>query len=475
MLSFGLCIAALVTIFVSYWVHRWRNPRCNGVLPPGSMGLPLLGETLHLLIPGRSLDMHPFLKKRIQRYGTIFRTSLAGRPVVVSADAEFNHNIFLQEGRSVELWYLDTFSKLFNQDGESRTNGVGSVHRFVRSIVLNHFGPERLKEKMLSQIEEMVDKTLHNWSSQSAIEVKHAVSTMVFDFTAKYMFSYDPEKSSEKVGENMGVLLKGLMSFPLNIPGTEFHKCMKAQKKVMSLIKEKMKEKRSSPEAYQGDLLDQAIKEMETETFLTEDFVIPFIFGALFASFESISSALTLAFGLLSEHPLVVEELMAENNAILKSRGENVDSPFTWDEYRSMSFTPQVVNEILRLSNVAPGLLRRSLKEIHANGYTIPAGWTIMLATSAQQLDPNTFKDPLVFNPWRWKELDANVISKNYMPFGGGMRQCAGAEYSKAFMAAFLHVVVTKYRWTKIKGGDISRTPFLDFGKGMHIKVSAKA
>ncbi|KAM7503105.1 hypothetical protein LguiB_002009 [Lonicera macranthoides] len=36
-------------------------------------------------------------------------------------------------------------------------------------------------------------------------------------------------------------------------------------------------------------------------------------------------------------------------------------------------------------------------------GYTIPAGWTIMLANSAQQLNPNTFKDPLQFNPWRWK------------------------------------------------------------------------
>lgn len=36
-------------------------------------------------------------------------------------------------------------------------------------------------------------------------------------------------------------------------------------------------------------------------------------------------------------------------------------------------------------------------------GYTIPAGWTLMVANSALHLNPGTHKDPLDFNPWRWK------------------------------------------------------------------------
>ena len=119
-------------------------------------------------------------------------------------------------------------------------------------------------------------------------------------------------------------------------------------------------------------------------------------------------------------------------------------------------------------------------------GYTIPFGWAIMLVNSALQLNPNIYKDPLAFNPWRWKvcdynlvrrnewsnqyycclfreiplttfffffffykwnqDLDPLVVSKNFVPFGRGIRQCAGAEYTKAFMATFLHVLVTKYR-----------------------------
>jgi cytochrome P450 len=34
----------------------------------------------------------------------------------------------------------------------------------------------------------------------------------------------------------------------------------------------------------------------------------------------------------------------------------------------------------------------------------------------------------------------------NFMPFGGGLRLCLGADFSKLFISLFLHVLVTKYR-----------------------------
>ena len=84
------------------------------------------------------------------------------------------------------------------------------------------------------------------------------------------------------------------------------------------MIRNKLREKRDSPDqAFGGDLLDQAVKEMGTEKFLTEDFIVHFIFGALFASFESISSAITLAFKLLSENPSAVNDLRVSTGIIL--------------------------------------------------------------------------------------------------------------------------------------------------------------
>ncbi|CAK7329098.1 unnamed protein product [Dovyalis caffra] len=121
--------------------------------PPGSMGLPLIGKTLHLIIPSYSLDLNPFVKKRIQR------------PIVISTDPELNHLILRQEGRLVETWHLDTFSRPSNQDSESRTSAVGVIHKYIRNLSLTHFGVEGLKQGLLPQIEDIVKKTLLKWST----------------------------------------------------------------------------------------------------------------------------------------------------------------------------------------------------------------------------------------------------------------------------------------------------------------------
>lgn len=63
----ALCIGTFVIIRIIHWGYSWRNPKCNGKLPPGSMGLPLLGETLQFFAPNTSSDIPPFIKERMER------------------------------------------------------------------------------------------------------------------------------------------------------------------------------------------------------------------------------------------------------------------------------------------------------------------------------------------------------------------------------------------------------------------------
>ncbi|GMN70183.1 hypothetical protein TIFTF001_039226 [Ficus carica] len=307
-----LGVAGLVVMWISNWIRQWRNPKCDGVLPPGSMGFPLIGETLPLIIPSYSLDLHPFIKKRLQRYGPIFRTSIVGRPAIISADPEFNNFLFQQEGKLVELYYLDTFSKIFAHEGESRTNEFGAVHKYVRSIYLNYFGAERIKGKLLPQIEEVVNKTLREWSTQASVEIKHAASVLVLHYSAKQIISYDAEKSPVSLSEMYTKIGKGFLSFPLNIPGTAYNQCLKDQKKTIAMLRDMLKERRASPETNRGDLLDQISRDMNKEKFLSEDFIVHMIFGGFFATFESISTVLALALMLLAEHPAVLEEMIRD-------------------------------------------------------------------------------------------------------------------------------------------------------------------
>ncbi|KAM3741618.1 hypothetical protein ACB098_07G009900 [Castanea mollissima] len=374
------------------------------------------------------------------------------RPVVVSSDPEFNYYVFQQEGKLVERWYMDSFAKILHHDA-ARINAHKNVHKYLRNVILGHFGPEALKEKMLPRLEDAKNKRLHGWSKLPNLEVKSSTSAMIFDFTAKQLFSFQAEKSKEDICGSFTNFLQGLMSFPINIPGTAYHRCLQNQKKAISIITSELEERKSNPEICKGDFLDQILADMKTETFLTDKFVN------------------------------LIQELTDEHESILKNR-EDVNSGLTWKEYKSITFTHNVINESLRLASVAPGILRRTLQDIMQMlriiggtltvGYTIPKGWALMVVPSALQLNPSTYEDPLTFNPWRWQNISENVSAKNFIPFGAGMTSCAGAEFSKVLMGVFFHILVTKYRMTTIKEGEVIRSPALGFGDGFHIQFSAK-
>ncbi|KAL0329739.1 UNVERIFIED_CONTAM: cytochrome [Sesamum radiatum] len=464
-------IGALLIIAITNWLYHWRNPRCNGVLPPGSMGWPLIGETFQFFAPNTSSDIPPFVKQRMQRYGPVFKTSLVGRPVIVSTDADLNYFIFQQEGQLFQSWYPDTFTEIFGRQNVGSLHGF--MYKYLKNMVLNLFGPESLK-KMLPEVEQASNRNLERWTSQSIVEVKEATAKMIFDLTAKKLISYDSEKSTENLRENFVAFIQGLISFPVDIPGTAYHKCLQGRKKAMKMLKNMLQERRERPRKVRSDFFDYVLEELQREdTLLTEAIALDLMFVLLFASFETTSLALTLATKLLVEHPLVLKKLTEEHEAIIKRR-ENPDSGLTWSEYKSMRFTFQFINETVRLANIVPGIFRKAMRETKFKGYTIPAGWAIMVCPPAVHLDPKKYRDPLDFNPWRWEGIDTNGASRNFMAFGGGMRFCVGTDFTKVQMAVFLHCLVTKYKWKAIKGGDILRTPGLQFPNGFHIHISEK-
>ncbi|RZC49454.1 hypothetical protein C5167_017874 [Papaver somniferum] len=426
----SLCIGTLIIICITHWVYRWRNPRCNGKLPPGSMGFPFIGETHRFFTPTTSSDIPPFMKERMERY----------------------------------IW----------------------------NMVLSLVGPESLKQKLLPHIVHGVKRNLLLWGNQDTVDLKEAVSKMIFELTARKLISYeyDPTKPSENLRECFAAFNEGLISFPLDIPGTAYHKCLqcsdlksgsitrltrRGRKHAMKILKAMLQERRKIPKSCPEDFFDHVLDELKNEgTKLTEAIGLDLMFLLLFASLKTTSISTTFANKLLTENPAVLEELTEEkHDAIIRSR-KNEDAQLTWKEYKSTKFTIKVINESVRLANIVPGVFRKALKDVHIKGYTIPAGWAVMLCIPSVHLNPSEYKDPLEFNPHRWDGVELNGGTKDFMAFGAGQRFCVGTDFAKLQMAVFLHFLVTKYKWKTIKGGDITRIPGVTFPNGFHIKISEK-
>ncbi|XP_021281077.1 cytochrome P450 87A3-like [Herrania umbratica] len=467
-----LCLVALLVVWISRWVHNWANPKCDGVLPPGSMGLPFIGETTQFFSPHSLYDIPPFISKRTRRYGAVFRTSLVGQKVVVSTDPVINYEIFQQENKSFLLWYTQSFLEIFGQ--QSLVTQHGMVHKYLKNLILQLVSPENLKGKLLPVMDKATRKHLNSWASLGRIDVKEGSSKMIFEYFAKKLIGYDENMDpNRKLRDSFQAFMDGLISFPLNIPGTAYHACLQGRKKAYKVIKD-IFEKRKASKGHHNDFLEYLLNEVEREdTFLTEQIAKDLVFVLLFASHETISAATTLAVKFIADHHQVLEELTKEHEAIIKSRGHE-NSELTWQEYKSMTFTHMVINETVRLANIVPGIFRKVVKDVEIKGYTIPAGWLVMVVPASVHLSPNKYESPLQFNPWRWEGQELHAGSKSFMAFGGGIRLCVGADFAKLQMAIFIHYMVTRYRWTVMKGGDIVRRPGLIFPNGLHIKISGR-
>ena len=72
------------------------------------------------------------------------------------------------------------------------------------------------------------------------------------------------------------------------------------------------------------------------------------------------------------------------------------------------------------------------------------------------------------------QSLSSTHITNNLMPFGGGVRLCPGSELARLEMAVFLHHLILKYDWELAEPDHPIISSFMDFPKGLPIKVQAK-
>ncbi|KAL5219651.1 hypothetical protein ABZP36_020335 [Zizania latifolia] len=335
--------------------------------------------------------------------------------------------MFQQEERLFQMWYPESFMRIMGAN--SIITMLGSSHKHLRNLVLRLFGPENLPAR-----------------HDPGVIAIYALQ-MIFSVTAKKLIGYDSSTSNEEMWKQYNAFFHGLVALPLYIPGTAFYKCMQGRKNVMKTLKELFDERKNAARRLENiDFIDVLIEELEKDT-MSENAALELVFLLLFASFETTSSAIAAVIKFLTDNPKALQELTEEHDYIQKTRA-NPNSGITWEEYKSMKFTSHVIHEGLRLANVATVVFRKAIEDVHIKDYAIPNGSKIMICASTVHQNTVAYKDPNIFNPWRWKDIAEPVggASKDFMAFGGGMRLCAGADFAKLQMAIFLHCLVTKYR-----------------------------
>ncbi|KAG2334758.1 hypothetical protein Bca52824_005938 [Brassica carinata] len=460
----GLCVTALVVVRISNWWYRWSNPKSNGMLPPGSMGFPIIGETFDFFKPHGFYEISPFLKKKMLRYGPLFRTSILGVNTVISTDMDVNLDILRHENEYFNLSYPDGLT--------------GNIHKHIKKICMRLLGSENLKRKIIKDMDHVTCEHLNLKAGQRRVDLRDLVSSLITaHLTPKVISDLKPETQS--------ILMESFKAFSFDwfrtsyilSAGRGLYKTLWACRQGMKLIKDVYTSRITSREKY-NDFLETALEELEKEgSSVNEDVIVSLIFTLSGITQDTTSKAICMVVKFISENPKVLVELKREHEAILANR-EDKEGGVTWEEFRhKMTFTNMVIHESLRMTNLAPMMFRKVVKDnfLVPTGYTIPADWIVLVIPSLVHFDPEIYDNPFEFNPWRWEGKELRSGSKTFMVFGAGARQCAGSEYARLQISLFIHHLVTTYDFSLSKDCEVIRVPGALFPNGISMNISKRS
>ncbi|CAN9508721.1 unnamed protein product [Ophioblennius macclurei] len=463
LLATFLCTIVLPVLLLLVALKLWdvytvrgRDPRCPRPLPPGSMGLPFIGETLQLILQRRK-----FLRMKRQKYGYIYRTHLFGNPTVRVTGAENVRQILLGEHRLVSVQWPASVRAILGSDTLSNVHGL--QHRNKKKAILRAFSREAL-ELYVPVIQEEVRGAVQEWlQRESCVLVYPEMKRLMFRIAMRILLGFCPEQirtDEQQLVEAFEEMIKNLFSLPIDVPFSGLYRGLKARNFIHSKIEENIRQKvqESDRGSQHRDALQQLI---DSSRQSGEDFSLQAIKESatelLFGGHETTASTATSLVMFLGLNPQVVQKLRQE----LKEKEEQgVDLlSLNIQALEQLKYAGCVIKETLRINPPVPGGFRVALKTFELNGFQIPRGWNVIYSICDTHDVADIFPDKEDFRPERFMAPPpADSDRFQYIPFGGGSRMCVGKELAKVLLKVFLVEVVTRCHWTLLNGPPTMKT-----------------
>jgi retinoid hydroxylase len=413
----------------------------NATLPPGNLGLPLIGETIQFL------NDPNFTKSRYDKYGSIFKTHIFGRPTLVVIGAEANRFLLTGENEYFIIAWPPSTKALLGP--ASLSTQLGTEHQKRRKLLSQAFQPRALASYMPT-MEGIIRQYIDKWEKLDTFTWYEELKNCTLDIACKLLVGVD-NASATQLGHWYSTWVSGLFSIAINLPWTTFGKALRCRslllKEIENLIKQRQNSLNKGEDAL--GLLLTAVDEDGDRLSIEE--LKDQILTLLFAGHETLTSALASFCLLLAQHPEVLESARKEQKQL------NISEPLTIENLKQMTYLDQVLKEVLRFIPPVGGGFREVIKECEYSGYKIPKGWSVLYQVPKTHQDTSIYQQPDKFDPDRFspERMEDKTKPFAYIPFGGGMRECIGKEFAKLEMKIFAALLLRDYSWEFVPGQNL--------------------
>ena len=307
-----------------------------------------------------------------------------------------------------------------------------ALNRDRRRIVQPAFSRPHLDE-CAQLIVSRAEEACARWRDGKLIDAAQAFGRLTFGIVGEAIVGADLSAEFEEVRESVSdatATLDPLLSLVAPLP-----RAHRAQARLRRMVARMVQ--RSSAAARPGTLL--MLLDAHDASAQPREQRIDDLLTVLLAGHDTITSALTWAFALLSQRPHARTALCHELRAVLGSRDA------TTADIARLVYTRAVLAEAMRLYPPAWVLARRAVAPHRFDGVEVAGGTIVLVSQYLLHRDERYFDRPLGFHPERWIDQQSELPKFAYFPFGAGPRSCIGESFG--WMEGVLLLATITRRW----------------------------
>lgn len=408
--------------------------------PPGPKGTILLGN-----LPQLGTDILGLFTTCARDYGDIAYLSLAGWPAFVLSHPEHIEQVLVTEHKNFikHTFFWRHVRAIF---GNGLLTSEGDFWMRQRRLAQPSFHRDRIAgygDVMVRFTERMLDE----WGDGEVRDLHQDLMRLTLLIVAKVLFDADVAGEVKIIGSALDDATHEIRSRfrrPFRIPDAipipgnlRYRRAVRRLDGVVNRIIEEHRQRDG-----RGDLLSMLMQARDDDSQpMTDAQLRDEAITIMLAGHETTAIALAWTCLLLSQHPVVAENLYEEIREVLGRR------PPTVADLPRLRLADMVVTESLRLYPPAYALGREAVHDCTIGGYRVPAGTSVFMSPWVVHRDARWFDQPDTFLPERWAGNAAQRLPRfAYFPFGGGPRICIGNRFAMMEAVLLLVCIVRRFR-----------------------------
>ncbi len=414
-------------------------------LPPGSYGLPFIGET----IAWRRNPLE-FLRRRYERYGRIFRTSTYGYPEIAMLGPEANKFILSSHYKHFE--WGGGQSRIFDKRLFGRNIFVldGEAHDHQRRFIVPAFHGKALKS-YFDVIYQLAQTYASRWAQVGQITAFTELRNLTFETAARLLLGAETGDQTlrlSKLFDDLGKGVQGILRW--DVRWTRFGRALRAVESLKNYFRALLQQRRNNP---RHDALGMLMVTTDEEgKHLTEEEIISHLITLVAAAHDTSTSTLTWLLYELGRNPEVTKRLRSELTGVTNGSPLNVES------ISHLRYLDLVLKEVERMHPAVTGAPRMVVKAFDFHGYHVPAGSIVYYSILFTHMMPDIFTDPECFDPDRFAHprTEDERTPFSLIGFGGGTRSCIGQGFARTEIKIVTATLLKDYEWTVLPGQNLS-------------------